>query len=196
MLSALYEEDGWYKPAHSILEEAAGRTVVLGIDPETVRARVRAAENPNVEELVRTGRNAELAALFAQQSQNVHLRETVYRHLAVHAGFAALATLAEPYATRDEAERVDLLAWLAARLHGELTPSQLGEAIADLRHAIERQPGEAGLYLMLGAAYERSDRPDRLALARATYRKAGETATWGSLHTAAEQALERLAGTE
>ena len=196
VLSALYEEDGWYRPAQGLLDEARGRTIVLGLDRERVRARVRAAVPPEMEELLRTTRTSQLAAVFERKPENVYLRETVYKHLAAHGDFATLATLAEPFATRDDADEADLLPWIATRLRGELSPSQAGEAIADLRDAIEHEPGKTGLYLLLGAAYERSTEPDRLALARACYRKAEETATWGSLHTAAEQALERLATVE
>lgn len=196
VLSTLYDEEGWYKPAQGIAEEARGRTIVLGLDPERVRARVRAAELPELENLLRAGRVSRLAAVLEGQPENVYLRETVYKHLAAHGHRAELATLAEEFATRDDAQGVDLLSWMAARLAGELSPTEVAEAIADLRDAIEREPGEAGLYLLLGAAYERTAEPDRLALARASYRKAQETAPWGNLNTAAEQALERLAAAE
>jgi hypothetical protein len=196
VLSALYDEEGWYTPTEGIAQQARGRTIVLGLDPERVRARVRAAELPKLANLLRAGRVSPLAAVLEGQPKNVYLRETVYEHLAAHGHHAELAKLAEAFAARDDAQGVDLLAWMAARLAGELSPAEVSDAIADLRDAIERAPSEAGLYLLLGATYERTAEPDRLTLARASYRKAQETVPWGSLHAAAEQALERLADAE
>jgi hypothetical protein len=196
VLSTLYEEDGWYRPAHGIVEAARGRTLVLGIDPERVRARVRAAATAGLDDLLAEGRTSQLLALLENQPDNVYLREAVYRRLTALGRFDELATLAETFADREETPGIDRLAWTAARLRGELTPSQLDEVIAGLRDAIENEPDDANWYLLLGAAYERTSGPERLALARASYQKAGQTVRWGSLHRAAEQALNRLADEE
>lgn len=200
VLSTLYQEDGWYTPAEEVVKRADGREVVLGLDPEAVRERARAAEVLGVEALVREGRTAQLAEVLAGRPENAHLRRTVYGLLAAHGHHAQIASLAEPFATGDEPRAADLAPWLAARLAGQPGPekidSQIDEVIADLRDAIAHAPDEAGLYLLLGTAYERTDSPDRAALARASYRKAQEVARWGSLATAAGEALERLADAE
>lgn len=196
VLGALYEEEGWYRPASSIVERASGRTIVLGLDPDALRERVAAEEVPELPDLLRAARVARLTALLEARPGNVFLRETVYKHLAAHGHHAEVAEVASAFAARDDAEGIDAVAWMAGRLAGDLSPDGIAELVSDLRSAIEREPGEAALYMLLGSAYERSSEPDRLALAGACYREVRERAPWGTLGSDAEQALERLAEAE
>lgn len=196
VVSTLYEEDGWYRPVETIADRAAGRTIVLGLDPDAVAARVRAEVIPGLEEPLRAARVEPLAAALAARPENVHLRQVVYEQLAAGGHQAELAELAGRFAARDDARGEDLVAWMAARLAAEPSPEETSAAIADLRAAIERAPDEAGLYLLLGAAYERTsdaDDPGRSRkLAQACYRKARDTVAWGPLRSQADEALARL----
>ncbi len=196
VLSTLYDEDGWYRPAENIAEQSEGRTIILGLDPKALERRVRAEEVPTLAEDLRAARVDRLAAALDARPENVYLREAVYGHLAAQGSRAELAELAGRFAARDDAHGIDLRAWLAARLAGDLSPEETATVITDLRSAIERAPDDPGLYLLLGTAYERTtdaDDPTRpRELARACYRKASDTAAWGKLKDQAEAALARL----
>jgi hypothetical protein len=192
VVNTLYLEESWYQPSEQIAEGAEGRTIVLGLDPASVGDRVRAHELTELDELIREARVPRLAEVLDRQPENTRLRTAVYGHLAGHGHHGAIVELAARYADGDDPLAVDLRAWLAGRLAGELSPEQVAEVIADLRGAIERAPDDAGLYLLLGSAYERSEEPERVALAGASYRKARDTVGWGPVHQAAQDLLEEL----
>lgn len=190
--STLYDEDGWYRPAESLGNELGGRTLFLGTDRTAVQGAVDGVALIELPALVRSGSTAALLRVLSDRPGNVHLREQVYRQLAAHGRDRQLLEVAGAFATRPEAAAPDLVAYAAARLEGSPAAPVALELVAMLRAGIERAPARADLYLLLGAAYERTALPDRERYARACYEKAVATTEWGHVGEASRAALERL----
>jgi hypothetical protein len=190
-LSALYSEDGWWRPITSILEEAAGRPVLLSCNHGALEQEATNLTPAEVNSTVERGSRRKIARLLGEHPQNLYLRERVYEYLAATGRIKELASLAETYADLDdgEPELIDLRAWLAVRFALESEPDQL---VADLRRAILSFPYEEAFYLLLGKTYERQASESYQLYARACYDKVLELSSWGDIADQAKVALERL----
>jgi hypothetical protein len=107
-----------------------------------------------------------------------------------------LAEVAEPFATSETADGVDLAAYFSRAVAASFSPEEAEVLITQIRDAIERQPAAAALYLQLGMAYEQSDRTEKTNLAVACYEKVQDLVSSGSVLDAAVAALERLQSEE
>lgn len=192
VISTLYQEDGWWNPIESLLDQANGRSLLLGYDRQALRSEVDQRDQPAVSELLAQGKLSKLLRLLEERRSNLHLRSQVYRYLAASGRAEDLVQLAQGFAMADEPAGEDLRAWLAGRFGLAPEGKDLDRLIDDLRAAIARQPDLAALYLLLGSAYERTSAADRLELARACYSKASELARWGEIKDTADQAIERI----
>lgn len=191
--STLFDSEGWYHPLAEVGRQARGRTLLVGTDAARLREAVRAADLAELQDRIREGAAEPLVDLLAAHRDNLFLRDHVYRQLAAFGWEERLAAVAAPFAAADDAAPIDLVAAAAGRLAGELSPAGVDALIEELRSAIERAPGEAALYLLLGSAYERSAAPDRLGYARTCYQKAAAMTRWGHVAEAAQEALQRIA---
>jgi hypothetical protein len=195
LLSTLFSEDGWWRPVTSILEEAAGRPLLLSYNHEALEQRVSELTPAEVGDTVEQGSRRQIARLLRAHPQNLYLREHVYEYLAATGRIKDLAQLAGTYASSEKgaSQLIDLHAWLSARfaLESDSSPDQL---ITDLRQAISRYPNEETFYLLLGKTYERQAKEDHQLYSRACYDKVLELISWGNIADQAEKALEQLDG--
>jgi hypothetical protein len=190
--STLFDEEGWYRPRDEITEQARGRALLLGPDPASLRAQVRATDLTELPDLLRDGMVEPLVRILAERRQNLYLRDHVYRQLAAHGHDESLARVAETFAAAEDAAAVDRIAMTAVRLTRPLAPGDIEGLLALLRATIEQSPEEGALYLLLGSVYEQAALPERVRYARACYRKAQAVASWGPVAEAAQEALERI----
>lgn len=185
-------EGGWHSPVRAQIDAAKGRTILVGPDPRALDQRLRQADLASLPDLLRQGPDKSLAALLAQHSKNVELRQHVYEALAARQRFEVLAKVAAPWAAATDANAVDILAWAAGRLEAKLTQPEVEEMIDRLKAAIEHWSYNSSLYLQLGAAYEKTSMPDKALFARACYDKTLEISEWGENAEDAKAALARL----
>lgn len=186
-------EEGWHSPLSTLAQQAQGRPIFVGPDAGTLGLALRAAQPAELEATLTRGSEKAVTALLEERRENLFLREEVYSHLAAHGRLAVLAKVAESFAAAPDAPALDVVASTAARLKGQLSPKQSEELVAKLRAAIEKAPRDARLYLLLGALYERTERKDRAALAKACYEQVTRVSNWGANAEDAKAALERLA---
>jgi cytochrome c-type biogenesis protein CcmH/NrfG len=193
VVSTLYQEEGWYQPLSEITSRAKGRVLLLGETKEALLAALDGRRLADVEELAGKARADRLVSTLLAHPSNTHLREVVYHFLLASWQSERVADVAGAIVKTEHAAAEDRQAWLAARLSLEPGAKEVERLIGDLRDAISREPKATSLYLMLGAAYEKSKRPDAVELARACYLKASSTG-WGESKTAADAAVARLDG--
>ncbi|MCB1037573.1 MAG: hypothetical protein KDD47_27320, partial [Acidobacteria bacterium] len=191
--STLFDGESWYQPVDEILERSRGRRIFVGPDAASLRAAVPGADQADLSELIREASRDRLVALLEEDPGNLYLRDEVYRGLAARGRHEVLTSVAESFAASEGAAGIDRIAAAAGRLAGDPSPDEADELLVGLRASIEESPGEAALYLLLGAAYERSSLPEKLKYARVCFEKVGELGVYGPVAEAAEAALERLA---
>jgi hypothetical protein len=193
LLSALFSEDGWWRPVTSILEEAAGRPVLLSCNHEALAQHATELTPAKVRETIEQGSRRQIARMLSDHPENLYLRRQVYEYLAASGRIKELGKLAADFAGSDDGEPklIDLHAWLAVRfaLESESNPDQL---IDDLRQAISSHPDEEAFYLLLGKTYERRASKGYQLYSRACYDKVLELSSWGNIAEQAEAALEQL----
>lgn len=192
LVSALYHEDGWWRPVQSLLDQAKGRTLLLSHDRQALEEEMDRRRLPGTMNLIRNNRAAKLANLLNRHPTNVYLRHRVYRHLAALGHLQTLERLAGPFVEGGTPAIEDLQPWLAARLGRATSDVDIEGFITSAREAIAHHPDQASLYLLLGSAYERTARPQRVEYALACYRKVVELTPWGHLGTAAQAAMDRI----
>ncbi|MEW6745004.1 MAG: hypothetical protein AB1486_19805 [Planctomycetota bacterium] len=192
VLSTLYEEEGWWKPATWLLEQMQGRRLLLGTDPFALRRAVEGASEVDIGALCSVPDVEGIERLLEESPGNVYLRVTVYDRLAEAGHTVQLRTIAEPWARREPPQTDDVRAFCAAQL--ELAPDAAScAAMVDmLKEAIRRAPDMAALYVLLGRAYELSDREDGTQMARACYQHVIDVFDSGAPERDAERGLERL----
>jgi hypothetical protein len=192
VVSTLYSEDGWWKPVSSIIDMAAGREILVGPDEHALVAALGAIDSTTAISLMRDGKRKKLERLIGEHPENTHLRAQTYRQLAARSRFETMEKIADDAIENGSPVADDWRAWAAAR-HQLAEPGDDAEPdISRLRDAIATHPDDPSLYLLLGAAYERSDRDARLDAARACYLKVLELTGWGAVAEDARAALDRL----
>ncbi|MBZ0115178.1 MAG: hypothetical protein K8J08_22165 [Thermoanaerobaculia bacterium] len=192
VISTLYDEDGWYRPLKEIAEQTDGRQVLVSPDLAALRRGAYAAYPDAFDELVEVGSATDIGVFLADRRENLSLRGHVYQQLAGHGRGQVLTQVAEPFARIEDAAGIDVAAFYAERLSGELSPVEAEEMIAGLREAISLDPTIPGLYQQLGIAYEATERDDRRELAAACYDRVLELTSRGSVFEGSSEALERL----
>jgi hypothetical protein len=176
----------------SIRDGAAGRKILLGVDPVTLAAR--ASELDAGPGDTATGSAGDLIAFLSAHADNLFLREHVYDQLAAHGRLAVLHEVATAMAGRtDPPALADDRARLAAAVALEQDGDDYQRAVEDLKAAIARHGSTTSTFhLLLGQVYERGDEPRAKDLARACYSHVARTSDDEELTSAARAGLERL----
>ena len=194
VLNTLYSEDGWWRPVSSILDSAAGRKILVGVDEGTLEAEIRAEDPSEAIAWIEASKTKKIGQIVDEHPDNTHLRSEIYQQLAARSSFAVMEDLADSMIRKGEPVLDDWRAWAVARQQLSTPTADVEFEIERLRAAIGEHPETPSLYLLLGAAYERSSRDDRLEAARACYLRVSELRTWGTISDEAETALLRLDG--
>jgi hypothetical protein len=189
--STLMVQGKWWFPGTTLLDQARGRVLVLGLDQNVVAQEIASLEQAGLEELTGTGDERALIATLEQRPRNRYLREHVYLMLGSAGRLAVLEAVARHFVeTRDDPALEDLTGWLAARVVRGSGDDCAG-LIADLRAAIERHPETPGLYLLLGQTYEGCPGDSSQARARACYQEALDRDARGRVRLDALEGLDR-----
>lgn len=190
--SCLDDSEGSWNPGTSLIDQARGRRILLGLDVESLSTVVTLVSPRDVETVLARAKPDAIQRLLETQSTNRYFRERVYEHLAVHGWTEALETIARPWAERPEPDVLDVRAALAARNANATSPAQIEQLAEDALAAVTAHPDQADLFLTLGLVFERA-RPDDRNLARSCFQRALRLQSWGSTAAAAQEGLQRLA---
>ena len=192
ILSTLYDGDGWWDPAQSIVSAAGGRTILLGGDPEKIRKEHESRNGDALDSLIKKGDTDSLLKFLKDHADNVHLRQRVYDSLVENGQIDVCTTLAGTFAKLPDPKQLDVKYQVVLEFQNNLHQSHPKAFIRQLRTHIEQFPLEPVFYLVLGAAYEASDEDAKLEKARRCYAKVIELRRWGSVFQQASDALSRL----
>ncbi|MFC1849270.1 ABC transporter permease [candidate division CSSED10-310 bacterium] len=190
----LYSEDGWHRPATDVIKYAAGRKFVLSGDPEALDRKTLEfnVQKQQVITLINQKRFKELKQYVLKRIANNYLRGEIYKRLAARKHHQVLIDIAGTFCRRDEATVDDHRAWLSARFSSLKDKTDVKHIIEDLRSTIKLFPQDEVFYYLLGLAYERDDRPNAIAYARACYDKVLDLNSWSLSAQKSQEALDRL----
>ena len=191
LTSTLYDGEGMWDPATTLVENADGRRIILGLTSQAVEQAVADAAIDGVDQALADADAIRLIELLERAPENLALRELVYERLAAAGEHAAIVATAAPFATRDSADPRDARAWLAARELLSETPDSRQQLKVELIDAVRQHPHEATLYLLLGKVLEDTDaaNPQRAIVC---YNRALEISSWGQVGDIARERLEAL----
>lgn len=172
----------------SLIDVTRGRRLYLGLNMADLKEVMRKAERPELNAIIAHGSAKQIVDLLSSMQENLHLRESVYNHLAALGRSDVLLDVATAFATLENAEVVDKKTVLVARSDSFNDAHSAMKLIEQLNIVLNEHPGEASLYLLLGNAHEKAH-PDTPNLSRLCYKRALEIAPWGKT---ADQARRRL----
>ena len=188
--TALDDSEGWATlPIDP--EERRGRALLVGVDAAALRTACAQLVPAGLEAALGTGDAAALGTLLSTRAQEGELRRHVYDRLAVRAHHAAIASLAEPFATGAKPTAADVVAWVAATTQLAATPEAARQVFDAGLAAAAKTPREAALYVWLARAAARAF-PDDRTRQRACYERALELVQYGPVADAARKALQQL----
>lgn len=167
-----------------------GRPLLVGLDPEALRARVLALAPTEAAAAVRSGDVEALRRVLEARSGEHELRRHVYGQLAAHGQHEALRQLAARFASGAEWKPCDLVAWIAAGSRKVTTTEEAKAWMDAALDAVRKAPREAALYLWLGRAVDRAF-PGEPQRSRSCYERVLELAPYGDLAASARKALGR-----
>jgi hypothetical protein len=186
--SQLCEEEGWYNPAATIIDGAAGRAVLIGTDGEALAREIRKRNQPLAAKLAGNADRAGALDLIKRNPKNEYLRGQLYR--AWYPKNAALIVAVVEALKLNGRE--DLKYFFTVKLEAGLKKEEIETTVRALREAVARFPDEADFYYLLGLAYKQSGTSDSLKKARACFRKADDCYAGGALKEAIQKELGSL----
>ena len=192
VMSTLYDGEGWWNPAQSIIRIASGRTILLGGDPAKLREEHTSRNRDDLDELIKDGDTDALIKFLQDHADNVYLRQHVYDALVGENRLDACVKVTDAFAELSDPKLMDIKYRVVLSFQNNTYQSEPRAAIRRLRSYIEQHPAEPVFYLVLGAAYEESDESSKLKKARQCYSKAKELRGWGPVNRHATDALSRL----
>lgn len=189
VMQSAFEESSWTSPVTTILDQAEGRTLLVGNDIRSLRDAFRDASAALEELDIRKARLAQIEALLTEYPKNAALRGHVYSELNAAGREALVSAICRQYVGTEDASEHDLLASMLLRVGKKESPDAL---VRDLRNAIARFPDANAFYLLLGETYERRGSAEDLEKARACFARVSENAFLGPLNERAEAGLARV----
>lgn len=190
MVSAALDDSDSYASLTMNTGDRQGRPLLVGLDPETLRARVLALVPTEAATAVRSGDVATLRRVLESRSGEPELRRHVYGQLAAHGQHEPLHQLAARFALGVEQKPCDLVAWIAAGSRKVSTTEEAKAWMDAALDAVRKAPREAALYLWLGRAVDRAF-PGEPQKSRPCYERALELALFGDVAASARKALGR-----
>lgn len=154
--SALFDDEGWYRPASSLSRGSDGRPRLVGLDSAALRTWTRDRYASGFAQALATADPQRLAAWLAERGQreNRPLVRAAVEYWLDRGKTAAAETLLAGLADKQACLATLYRAVMA--LAGGKTP---GPDLAALKAAIAELPGEGVLYLALGDAYRGRGQP-------------------------------------
>ena len=191
LLSDCFDDtEGAHDVGTTLEASACGRTILLGLDEQALRARSESSQPDGLRDaLAKPDVNA-LQALLSEASANHWLRARVYEDLADRGQLQIVEALSKHFSTRPFAQEDDRRAWLSTWVQRVTDPKEAEAVVAAATAAVQMHPRAAALYYLLGVAYGKA-RPLEPELARTCYRRVVKLESWSEYGKAAQALLSR-----
>ena len=172
------------------VESRGGRALLVGIDADALLARSGSLGPAGLAAALAVCDTKALAAILEASGSAESLRTHVYAVLAGRGRIDAVEELAAPFASKEDAAELDVVAWISARSSKDLDIAQWQVLFARGLAALHEFPGNSNLSVLLGRAAERAF-PEEPARARACYERALEISNYGNAADEARKALAK-----
>ncbi|TWT77636.1 hypothetical protein Pla123a_14320 [Posidoniimonas polymericola] len=191
LTDTLYNDDGYWAPATTIIDAAGGRRLFVSLDAEMLHEAVERAKPSGIEAVLSSPDPARLVEVLESAPANTSFRKALYQQVAATGGAALLREVAGHFVGGDHEDVCDRIAWLSARQRLADKDPDTGRLADDLISAISEHPSEPVFYVLLGAACE-VDPGRGAAQSRLCYSRALEMRSWGDLADTAQERLEAI----
>jgi len=174
--SSLFESEGWWDPASSVLDLAQGRAVLLSCDPDIARSHAGDLIPEGLPEIIANQDAQHMAQIILEHKSNEHFRTKLYLQLLVENQNLAQRTVEAVLSQSPELELEQTYAMTFRAIDTD-RPQDLAQ---ELRDSIARHPKQAIFYHLLADEYAASSDPDDIDRARACYIKLLQLRPWGT----------------